>query len=455
VLPFLLPLADVSHSATLEVRAETRGRLVENRLAGDKAGSGTFLDGELAPKGTYAAVANNGKTNLQLSYAPRIVWQNAFGSQGTFDTAHRQALLFQHKVSGRTLFTVASQMQYANLTLPTLLVQPRWDGGDRPPTPLGFPLPAPSIEVLSSYTSVGFYHAVSPRFHLQPSLYLNTYGGLDFEGRKNNPYLQNPALRIEGTYSITPTDDFIFDVQPQMNVFTQVVPQQNRIGQLIATDGRPLNAQRPAGAPEPEVRFVQLTGNPLLQLFGTGRYRHRFSPYTVLEAEAGVSATAQEWSKNEADPFNQRGGTKSIDVQGYPVAELYARTEFGTSSTVKGKTVVYTHLGPAINNITGTILRRIDNVFAFSATFQKNTILAQAAFLVSLPGEEFLFRQVVGELAYSRKITPDFGFDIGVRVGVQDARLRPIQPDAPQREFSAVQPGFYLGLNYRAPESKF
>jgi hypothetical protein len=464
VLPFHYLSADVVQTATFDARAEVRGRVVENDIAGDKTGSGAFVDTELAPKATYKIEWSKGRASFLLGYAPRLVWQNTLAPSGTLDTVHRPNAALVWKVSPRTNFVATSLVQYANVTLPTLLVQPRWDGGDRPLSPFAFPPPAATLRVFSSTTSVSLFHLASNRLQLQPSVYLTTFGALDTEGRKNIPYLQNPGLRLEGTYALSPKDELLFDLQPQLNIFTQVVPEQNRAGKVLATDGLPIDARRPnplapndvtKDRPAPDAKFAQLTGDPIYQVYTTLRYRHRFSPHTWMEAEVGQSTTAQDWSKNEADPYNQRGGATQLDLQVFPIAELYANTSFGTSSSVRGKLVAYSRLGPSINSVTGSIQRRVDSVLALSLGTKRNTVVAQLGFLVTLPGEEFLFRQLAGELSYARKLNRDWSFDVGGRLGLQTAELRAFVPGAPARVFSALQPGGYVGLTFQPRPAKF
>jgi hypothetical protein len=456
---FGLPPMDVASVVTLEDRTELRGRIVEGT---------PVMDVETDPRVTLRVSRRNDRDAVTLAYLPRLVLTNFAGEAADsaapgviadddtrqIDLLHQGNLLLESQASSRTKFFSNNFIQYGKTSISTLLVQPRWNGEDRPALPRPFPLnPRVRFNLLALNLGGGVFHFITPRWSIQPSVFYQTWGGPDFEARKRLNYLQNPGVSIESTYALRPTDDLIFLVQPQVNVFTTTLIDQDTNGAQLAEDGtlfKDPTKQTP--------RYVSRDGAPLFQVLAEARLRHRFSTLVTGEAAFGANATSQKRPDNPLDPFDFRGGPQTTNTRIFPMAEVLANAGFKTSFA-RGRVVAYTRLGSWLNLLTGDIQARTEHVAAASFAFGRTVLRAQTAFMITLPGETFAFRQVIGELGMERRFTPELALDLGVRVGQQTATVANFARQAPTDpetvETSSVQPGAFVGFSYQPRGFKF
>ena len=497
-LPLIL---NVLQTIAVEDRTEVRARAVESEAV---------VDVETDPQLRYRTEWRNGLESFSLSYSPRIVLTNIGGTApqpaaippidetgltqvqiddlrrtravavaeaqtaaenastaNKIDFIHRFGSTFQWRLGPRTNFAANGNVTYGTANLGTILIQPRWNGEDRPAPPLPFPkLIAARLEVLSSYSSAQIFHQVTPRFSVSPGFVFITYGAPTFEGRKVQPYLENPAARFEMNYEITPRDDFAVDIQPQLNVFTGspqlplCTPAKNDATQTAHPDcfsntagGRTVVRQRAnfneagnfVGQP---VRFETRQAPILYQGYAEARLKHRFSALVSAELAGGTSMTAQDRSIDPADLYNVRGLATNLVTKVYPVAEAAFIAAFRSGNDARGRFYGYARLNPWLNPLSGEILRRIDYVAAFGVTFGLNAIRAQGALANTLPDQQEAFRQVTGEVSYERRLSTTWSVDIGARVGYQELVSVDAATETPT-SLSTFQPGGYVGISYR------
>ena len=416
----MLPLLfNVLQTLAVEDRTEVRARAVSGDVVADV---------ETDPQLKYKVEARHDLDAFSVNYSPRVVFTNLAGPDGGVDSRqldwiHRGGGALQWRLDPRTSLLLAGTLTYGTTSIGTLLIQPRWNGEDRPGSPQPFPKPGIArFEMMASYVSLGVFHQVTPRLSIQPGFIFITYGAPSFEGRKNLPYLENPALKFELNYAMSPRDDFAFEVQPQVNLFT---------GTQEVTPGK----------------FAELSAPPLYQVYGESRFKHRFAPLVSGEVSGGASVTVQDRSTDPNDLYNIKNGPTAVATNVYPIAELGFIAGFQSGYNSRGKLHIYSRLNPWLNSLTGEVLRRVDNVAALSIGFGRNSVRAQAAFLVVLPNEAQAFHQLVGELGYERKIGDEWAVDLGARVGYQVADL--------PTPVTTVQPGGYVGLTFRPLPAKF
>ncbi len=457
----MLPLFfDISSTLAVEDRTETRVRYVD---------PDAVLDVETDPKLSYRGSIRHNLDSFTLSYGPRIVLTNITGDSAPvnglesdaqkLDFIHQGNALLEWQWGPRTRFISNNVVQYGTASVGTLLVQPRWNGEDRPLAARPFsPNARARFDFLSLNLESGFFHFVTPRLSVAPSVFYLTYGGPDAESRKRLNYLQNPGFKVAINYSLWPTDDLIIEVAPQVNIFTsttQALDTQLRPldtnGQVVVLDDQ---GNVPAGVTP---QFVSRDAPPIYQGYGETRWRHRFSALTSTELAGGVNATFQDRSTNPDDPFNFSKGPTSLDARVFPIAEALVNVGFKTSFA-KGRLIAYSRLAPWLNLLTGDNQERSENVLAAAFVFGLNTVRAQAGFYTTLPDEQLPFRQITGELSYERKITKAWSFDIGARVGQQTANVPDFTKAKPldePREISTFQPGGFVGIAFQPQNVKF
>lgn len=418
MLPLLL---NVLQTIAVEDRTEVRARAVDSEVVADV---------ETDPALKYRAEWKNGLDAFGLNYSPRVVFTNFTGPDGGADTRqldwiHRGGGALQLRLAQRTNFALAGNITYGTASLGTILIQPRWNGEDRPAPPLPFPqIGNKRLEVLSSYNTASIFHQVTPRLWIQPGFVFITYGAPTFEGQKLQPYLENPAARFELNYSMTPRDEFNFEIQPQVNYFTST--QETAAG-----------------------KFESLGAPPLYQTYAEARVKHHFSELVSTELSGGTSFTLQDRSIVKDDLYNIQKKPTELDTQVYPIAELALIAGFRSGGDSRGRFYAYSRLNPWLSSLTGEVLRRVDNVAALAITTGRNTFRAQGAFAITLPDEAQPFRQITGELSYERRLTPVFSLDIGGRIGYQLADLPNFNNGGKLETVETLQPGGYLGLTYR------
>jgi hypothetical protein len=456
---FVLPPMDVASVVTLEDRTELRGRIVEGT---------PVMDVETDPRVTLRVSRRNDHDAFTVAYLPRLVFTNFAGKEAEapapgvladddtrqIDLLHQGNLLLESQRSQRTKLFSNNFIQYGKTSISTLLVQPRWNGEDRPALPRPFPLnPRVRFNLLALNLGGGVFHLITPRWSIQPSVFYQTWGGPDFEARKRLNYLQNPGVSIESTYALRPTDDLLFLLQPQVNVFTTTVVDRDTNGAQLAEDGTLFKDQE-----KQTPRYVSRDGAPLYQINAEARLRHRFTNLVLGEVAVGANATSQKRPDDPLDPFDFRGGSQTTQNQVFPMAEVLANAGFKTSFA-RGRVVAYTRLGSWLNLLTGNIQSRTEHVGAASFTFGRTVLRAQAALMITLPGETFAFRQVTGELGMERRFTPELALDLGVRIGQQSATVANFARQAPTdpetTETSSVQPGAFVGFSYQPRGFKF
>ncbi|MFO0665215.1 MAG: hypothetical protein U0174_14770 [Polyangiaceae bacterium] len=443
----MLPLLfNVLQTIAVEDRTEVRARAVDSELVADV---------ETDPRAQYKAEWKNGLDAFSLYYGPRIVFTNFTGTEPAagvdndvrqLDYLHRGGGALQLRLAPLTSVALTGNVTYGKASLGTILIQPRWNGEDRPAAPLPFPQIGPRrLEVLSSFSSANVFHQVSPRLWIQPGFVFVTYGAPTFEGQKVQPYLENPALRFELNYSMSPRDDFNFEIQPQVNLFTstQEIPEFDASGKAkdpeVDAQG---NRVKPA-------TFESRTAPPLYQTYAEARFKHHFSELVSAELSGGTSFTVQDRSILKEDLYNVKRNPTQIETQVYPIAEVAFIAGFRPSTGTRGRFYGYSRLNPWLSSLTGEVLRRVDNVLALSITAGRNTFRAQGAVAITLPNELQPYRQVTGELGYERRVSPEFSLDVGARIGYQVADLPNFAKGGVLEEVSTVQPGGYVGIAYR------
>jgi hypothetical protein len=467
-------LFDISSTLAVENRTEVRARYVE---------PDSVIDIETDPKLSYRGSVRNGRDALSLSYSPRIVFTNLAGAErlqepalvsalqaATPDTAppgrvdvedgdvrkldllHQGNLLLEWQWSNRTRFVTNTFAQYGRASVGTLLVQPRWNGEDRPQVSRPFsPIANARFDLLSISSEAAIAHFLSPRTMLVPSAYYFTYGGPTFEAQKRLPYLQNPGVRLNLTHSMTPTDELLVDVSPQVNIFSSTVQDLNAQLQPLRDDGQPV--ANPGDVP----KFSSRDLPPIYQGFGEARWRHRFSQLVSLEASGGLNMTLQDRGTNERDPYNFSNAPTELRTRVFPVAELLANIGFRTLAA-RGKLVAYARLTPWFNLLVGENQTRVENVAAASFAFGLHTLRFQANYLQTVPGEDLMFRLITGEVGYDYRFSKAWAIDLGVRFGQQTAALpdyTKAEPFKTPRELSTVQPGGFVGLTFQPQNLKF
>lgn len=456
---FALPPMDVASLVTVEDRTELRGRITEGTAV---------LDAETDPRATLRVTRRSGLDGVTVAYLPRLVFTNFAGEAveqtdpgvildddtRKLDLLHQANVLFESQLSPRTKLFSNNFVQYGQASISTLLVQPRWNGEDRPALPRPFPNNAKArFDLLSLNLGAGGFHFITPRWSIQPSVFFQTWGGPNFEARKRLNYLQNPGISLESTYSVRSTDDLLFLLQPQVNVFTTTVINQDTNGAQLSTDGTPFTdptKQAPA--------YVSRDAAPMLQLVGESRFRHRFTSLVSGEVAAGANITSQTRPEDPLDPYNFRGGPKTTQTRVFPMVEVLANAGFKTSFA-RGRVVAFSRLGSWLNLLTGDVQSRTEHVGAASLTFGRTVLRAQAALLITLPGITFAFRQVTAELGMEQKFTPELGLDFGVRMGQQTALVpnyaKQAATDPDTLETSNLQPGGFIGFTYQPRGFKF
>jgi hypothetical protein len=456
---FALPPMDTASTLVFEDRTEIRGRIFESKAV---------IDAETDPKLALRTSRRSGLDAVTLAYFPRLVLTNAFGGAQPaaepgvivdddaqkLDLLHQGNVLFEYQASPRTKFFSNNLVQYGQASISTLLVQPRWNGEDRPQLPRPFPTnPRVRFDLLSLNLQAAFFHMITPRWSIQPSVFYLTWGGPNFETRKRLNYLENPGISIESTYSATPTDDFVALLQPQLNSFTTTVIEEDATGAQLANDGKLLQDQ---ATQTPS--FVSRVGKPVFQVYGEARYRHKFTSLVLGEVAFGTNVTSQVRPDDPLDPFNFKDGTSSTQTRVLPVVEVLTNAGFKTRFA-RGRIVAFSRLGSWLNLLTGEIQPRTEHVGAASLIFGKTSVRAQLAFMVTLPGEKYGFRQITGELGMEQRFSKEWALDLGIRFGQQTAevtnfaRKTAAEPEIIER--SSVQPGAFVGVTFQPRAVKF
>jgi hypothetical protein len=448
----ILPLFfDIASTLAASDRTEVRARYVD---------PDAVVDIETDPKITYRGAIRGGRGALTVSYGPRVVFTNFAGSSAPVngqesdaqkvDLLHQGNLLLEWQLQPRTRFVLNAGVQYGTVSVGTLLVQPRWDGEDRPQVARPFsPNARARFDLLSLNLESGIVHFVTPRLSVQPSVFLFTYGGPTFESQKRLPYLLNPGVKLSVAYALRPTDDLALEIAPQVNRFSATTPELNAQLQPLREDGQPIADA--ADVP----RFVSRSVASTYQVFAEARYRHRFSPVTHVEAAAGVNATFQEQSGNTQDPFNFSQAPTTLKTQNFPIAEVLVNAGLKTGFA-RTRLIAFVRLAPWFNQLIGENQLRLENVVAASFSRAKHAVRAGANVLQSAPGEDLRFRQITAEFAYEYRVTASWAVDAGLRVGQQSVQLPDFQKARPfdePRDVSTFQPGGFLGVSYR-PEGR-
>lgn len=440
----------------MEDRTELRGRTVE--------GTGV-VDLETDPKATIKATARHGLDALSLSYAPRLVFTNFAGEAtpvvvGTetfasdarqLDVLHQGTLALEWQLSRISKLATSNTIMAGVASVGTLLVQPRWNGEERPQTPRPFPANQRArFNLLSIASFTGVYMQVSPRLALQPAVFFLAWGAPDFEGRKKLNYLQNPGVSLDITYNVSPKDELLIQIAPQINIFSSTVDIANR--RFVAfVDPLSGTAVNNVGVTTDPANFVARDLPTVYQLFSEGRYRHKVSPRLTVEGALGANVTLQDRPVDLNDPYNIKNGPTEANTRVFPTAEALINLGFRGGRNGQGRFIAYTRMASWLNNLIGEAQWRSENIAALSVTFGKDTLRAQGAALVGVPfaGEDRAFVQVLGEAGYTRKLG-SFSFDAGLRLGYQVAELILGQP-----KNITLQPSAFLGLAWTPKPARF
>lgn len=479
--------------------------------------SALVMDVETDPRASFRV--DNAKDALTLTYAPRVVVAN-FGNAGaaqngetTLDLIHRPMLTGELQIDPRNRFVVNGLLQFGTTTAGTLLLPERWDGEQRPNVPRAFPvLPFNKQTFLSIYAAAGIAHQFSPRFSATLSAFYITFGQPTQRGRieaGGTTYLQNPGVNLELEYKASQTDAFIFNVAPQVNIVQASPVEVNQDGQEIGADGRLLvlpntdtadNLYDQLDRQAVGRRFVNRTAPNTYQVLLEARWHKDLERTTYLELAAGGNLLQQSVPRaairrftlgqfdvppsvaDDAisrlqpgqagpvqdervvdDPFKliARNPGQSRSSKNFfnllPVGEVLISHGFATSSA-KGRLIAFNRADAWLNTVSGEIGARNTLVAALNFDFGLDALRAQAAFVKSLPLSEKTteFTQVITEVAYQRELTRSWFFDIGARVGFQDAVTfkNPVN-EALSLRSQFFQPGAFVGIAWRPLPAKF
>ena len=526
MLPLVVAL-NVAGTVAIEDRTEVRGRIVNSPRVGadqrprvDENGAALTNDNKSAivmDVETDPAVrlrAAHKEDSFTLAYAPRIVVANfgnagaAQGGETTLDLIHRPLLTGELQISPRTRFVLNSLVQFGSTTAGTLLLPERWDGQDRPAIPRAFPvLPFAKQTFLSIYAAAGLSHQFTPKLTGTVSAFFITFGQPTQAGRIASPgstYLQNPGVNLELEYKARPTDTFIFNAAPQLNIIQASPIETTADGENIGIDGRPLfvpNAET-TGLPFDTVatgaapRYVNRNYPNTWQVLLEARYRKQVRRLTSYELALGANilqtsipqtairtfeyvdingnrggvpaSVADDARRNGlaegrleqgeqvvADPFGllarspaqRRPADNRFNL--LPVGEALINHAFAASNA-QGRLIAFSRVDAWLNTISGEIAARSATVAALNLDFGLDSVRAQAAFVQSLPLTQntTFFRQVITELAYERELTKSWFFDIGARLGYQNAQVF--------GDFSSkfLQPGAFAAVSWRPLPAK-
>lgn len=508
MLPLVVAL-NVAATVAIEDRTEVRGRVVRSPRI-DKKTELPFVD----PKGNF--VENNNKSALvmdletdpvarlrvahaedafTLGYAPRVVVANFGGAGGaqngetTLDLIHRPQLTLEKQLDPLNRFAANGLVQFGSTTPGTLLLPERWNGEDRPAIPRAFPvLPFNKQTFLSIYAAAGLVHVFSPRLVGTISAFYITFGQPTQAGRiaaGGTTYLQNPGVNAELEYKLKPTDTFIFNVAPQLNI-VQATPNEtdNNDVQLAAADGLPLydenGIRKDAQGNDLIAKRVNRKAPNTYQVLLEARYRKQLQRLTTYELAVGANILQQtipqalvpsgKLDENGApilkvvdNPFGLLGrepNTAAPSANRFnvlPVGEALLSQGFSTANA-QGKLIAFTRADAWLNTVSGEISARSATVAALNLDFGLDALRAQAAFVQSLPLSEAttFFRQVITELSYERELTRSWFFDVGARLGFQDAVIT--KPDREQGrtgfKTTFLQPGAFVGIAWRPLPAK-
>ncbi len=509
MLPLVVAL-NVATTVGIEDRTEVRGRLVQSPRV-DRATQQPRTN----PDGTY--IDNDNKSALvmdletdpvarvrvahqfdsfTLAYAPRIVVAN-FGGAGsaqngetTLDFIHRPLLTLQKQIDPLTHFALNGLVQFGTTTAGTLLLPERWNGEDRPAIPRAFPvLPFNSQTFLSIYAAAGVQHQFSPRVTATVSAFYITFGQPTQAGRiaaGGSTYLQNPGVALELEYRHRPTDTFLFNVSPQLNIVQASPVETDPNGQpLAAVDGALLygangireDAQRNPLLP----KYVNRKAPNTYQVLLEARYRKQLRRLTGFELAAGANILQQSLPqalvptgnldpsgqpelRQVQNPFGLLGrGLPGRDAPNdnrfnvLPVGEALINQGFAASNA-QGRFIAFTRADAWLNTVSGDISARNATVAALNLDFGLDAVRAQAAFVQSLPLSEAttFYRQVITEIAYERELTRSWFFDVGARLGYQDAEVTKRNDELGIVGFrtSFFQPGAFAGIAWRPLPAK-
>ncbi len=508
MLPLVVAL-NVAATVAIEDRTEVRGRVVRSPRI-DKTTRLPFVDaqGNFVENNSKSALVMDLETDpvarlrvahaedaFTLGYAPRVVVAN-FGGAGaaqngetTLDLIHRPQLTLEKQLDPRNRLAVNALVQFGSTTPGTLLLPERWNGEDRPAIPRAFPvLPFNKQTFLSVYAAAGLVHVFSPRLVGTISAFYITFGQPTQAGRiaaGGTTYLQNPGVNAELEYKIKPTDTLLFNVSPQVNIVQATPPEtDNDDVQLAAADGLPLYDQNGIrqGADGNDLlpKYVNRKAPNTYQILLEARYRKQLRRLTTYELAAGanilqqtipqalvpsglVDANNVAIRKTVDNPFGLLGrepGTAAQDETRFnvlPVGEALINQGFAASNA-QGRFIAFTRADAWLNTVSGEISARSATVAALNLDFGLDALRAQAAFVQSLPLSQSttFFRQIITEVAYERELTRSWFFDVGARLGFQDAVITKPEPELQRTGFKTtfLQPGAFVGVAWRPLPAK-
>ena len=435
---FPLLLADVQQTVTIEVRDETRGRMVQTSgvlvapLSKEASFSPTaktrifVVDNELQPLIKYKANTAGKRTSLTLQYNPRLVFTNLAGKDepyslvytgdrlasdaGKLDTVHQGLLLWEHQIEPRTRVAFVISGLYGSASANTLVVPQRWDGEGLPAMPRAVPLiPQIRFDILGGYANLAFGHALSTRTQIQLQLYAMSYGTPTSEGREFFPTYRNAGLMATLVHSLTRRDDLEVSISPEV---TQT---------------------QPVGAPHPDAYTS----------FAWARYRRKFNDRTRAEIAAGGSLVA-------LGAF----GPEAQAAKAYPAGEaLLAHSRM--RGAARNDLVLATRVVPWVNPLTGEIVSRSESVFGLRAGDGHVGVRAQGGFAWAFAPEVLSaeanpvrysrsYRMLSAEAAIEGKLGSDFWLDAGPRLSCQTSVT-----NIPALPSDTLQLGGFVGLSYR------
>lgn len=512
MLPLVVAL-NVAGTVAVEDRTEVRGRVVRSPRVDDFGQPRVGADGQFLKNDSKTAVVSDLETDpvgrlrlartddaLTLAYAPRIVLANfgnagaAQGGETTVDLIHRPMLTLEAQLDPRTRMAVNSLVQFGSTTPGTLLLPERWNGEDRPPIPRAFPvLPFAKQTFLAIYAAAGVARQLSPRWSATLSAFYITFGQPTQAGRiaaGGTTYLQNPGVNLEFEYRHRATDTFLFNMAPQVNIVQATPIETTNEGIPLGADNLPLydvNGIREVNGTPVEAKRVNRQAPNTYQLLLEARYRKQLYRLTTYELAAGANILQQTIPRAIVPTFaNNPDGTPVLNPDGTPQTEVRdnpfgllgrtpgtvapSNTRFNVlpvgevlinqgfaASNAQGRLIAFSRADAWLNTVSGEISARSATVAAVNLDFGLDALRAQIAFVQSLPLSESTtaFRQVITELAYQRELTRSWFFDVGARLGYQDAEVFKNRVD-PALSFSSqfLQPGAFAGIAWRPLPAK-
>lgn len=179
-----------------------------------------------------------------------------------------------------------------------------------------------------------------------------------------------------------------------------------------------------------------------------------------LRPEQNITLTQGE--RVVDDPFNliARNPGQSRPAKNFfnllPVGEVLLSHSFATASA-KGRLIAFDRADAWLNTVSGEIGARNALVAALNFDFGLDALRAQAAFVKSLPLSDKTteFTQVITELSYERELSRSWFFDVGARLGFQDAVTfkNPVDESLSLRS-QFLQPGAFVGVAWRPLPAK-